>query len=304
MVAFETVSRGLALASGMPSLRTKIFASNEALKIVGDFLPARNPNDDARPISNTDLPRSFVYLHGLKSTRSGRKSDLLVEKMGGFASVARFDFRGHGDSEGTLENDLAASGLLSDCCGVLDEADGRAGADFDKRHVLVGSSMGGFVALWTAALYPERVAGIVLLAPAVAMKEFLAQNLNPDDGGIEIPSAWVPEGAIHMGPQFLKDFEIFEHFMSSKDFATSADLLASVLISTMKRVGRVIPIYCAHGGKDDVLDWKVTEKFMKQLADAFPNESKFVFRLVKDGDHRLAEDSASIYNEAILHLQS
>jgi len=155
--------------------------NNGGLKIVGDLFSASLESSSLRTGS------SFVYLHGLKSVRASVKSDALRDKVVGElprCSVIRFDFRGHGDSCGDLKTaDFTLTGLLSDCSSVLNEIDRMN--NNPQRYILVGSSLGGFVACWMACLYPERVAGLVLLAPGIGLKESWQQLINKRTGEIE-----------------------------------------------------------------------------------------------------------------------
>jgi len=269
--------------------------NNGGLKIVGDLFSASLESSSLRTGS------SFVYLHGLKSVRASVKSDALRDKVVGelpCCSVTRFDFRGHGDSCGDLKTaDFTLTGLLSDCSSVLNEIDRMN--NNPQRYILVGSSLGGFVACWMACLYPKRVAGLVLLAPGIGLKESWQQLINKRTGEIEIPSDWVSDGFIRISSNFLKDFDHRYFNTNSETKLSSAGVLASRLANTMKRIGRVIPIYCAHGDKDDVLDWWISERFIATLREEMSNDTHFIFDRVTNGDHRLADDVHDIYDKAI-----
>jgi pimeloyl-ACP methyl ester carboxylesterase len=72
-----------------------------------------------------------------------------------------YDARGSGRSDRPTEPErYQATELVADTLAVLD----AVGAD---RAVLVGNSLGGLVAYLTAALYPDRVAGLVLISATV-----------------------------------------------------------------------------------------------------------------------------------------
>lgn len=72
-----------------------------------------------------------------------------------------FDARGSGRSDRPAEpSQYQVDELVADALAVLD----TAGAD---RAVLVGNSLGGLVAYLTAALRPDRVAGLVLISATV-----------------------------------------------------------------------------------------------------------------------------------------
>ncbi|WP_083458963.1 alpha/beta fold hydrolase [Jiangella muralis] len=71
-----------------------------------------------------------------------------------------YDARGSGRSDRPAEPErYRVTELVADTLAVLD----AAGAD---RAVLVGNSLGGLVAYLTAALHPDRVAGLVLISAA------------------------------------------------------------------------------------------------------------------------------------------
>jgi pimeloyl-ACP methyl ester carboxylesterase len=84
--------------------------------------------------------------------------------------MLRFDYSGHGLSEGDLLH-ASIGDWLEEAAAVLD----RIG---ERRAILVGSSMGGWIALLLArklvqAGMRERLAGLVLIAPAFDMTERL-----------------------------------------------------------------------------------------------------------------------------------
>jgi pimeloyl-ACP methyl ester carboxylesterase len=81
-----------------------------------------------------------------------------AELLAGDHHVIAADRRGYGDSPVSTTPFTHVEDLLA----LLDRAGG------DGPAWLVGSSMGGQVALDTAVLHPDRVAGLVLVAPAVS----------------------------------------------------------------------------------------------------------------------------------------
>jgi pimeloyl-ACP methyl ester carboxylesterase len=140
---------------------------------------------------------TFVWLGGFKSDMSGTKAQALAawarERGQGFV---RFDYYGHGRSGGRFE-DGVISRWLGDTLAVLDGLT-------TGPLVLVGSSMGGWLALLAARARPERMAGLLLIAPAPDFTERLMwPSLSPaqqrqlmDEGRIELPSAYAPEPTV------------------------------------------------------------------------------------------------------------
>jgi pimeloyl-ACP methyl ester carboxylesterase len=81
----------------------------------------------------------------------------VAEALHGRAALVAYDRRGFGETPPSAEEFSHVDDLLA----VLDEVT-------DAPAWLVGSSVGGGVALDAAISAPDRVAGLVLLAPAVS----------------------------------------------------------------------------------------------------------------------------------------
>jgi pimeloyl-ACP methyl ester carboxylesterase len=100
----------------------------------------------------------LVFLGGFRSDMTGTKAVYLEDwARAAGRGYLRFDYSGHGASSGRFE-DLCIGDWLADSIAALDLTAGP--------QVLVGSSMGGWLALLLARARPERVAGLVLIAPA------------------------------------------------------------------------------------------------------------------------------------------
>lgn len=137
---------------------------------------------------------TFVWLGGFKSDMAGTKAQSLAEwaQRRGQAFV-RFDYSGHGQSGGAFE-DGSISRWLGDALAAIDGL--TAGP-----LVLVGSSMGGWLALLAAKARPERVAGLLLIAPAADFTDRLMwPGFSPEqrqrlmaEGRLELPSQYAPE---------------------------------------------------------------------------------------------------------------
>lgn len=96
----------------------------------------------------------LVCLPGL--TRNGRDFGHLAARYATSRFVVRLDFRGRGES--SYDPDALTytpQNYALDTIGVLD----ALGVD---RAVLLGTSLGGSVAMLTACLHPERIAGVIL----------------------------------------------------------------------------------------------------------------------------------------------
>lgn len=101
----------------------------------------------------------IVFLTGLRSDMAGDKATCLqafAQSHG--RAFLRFDYSGHGASEGRFEDGTIGAWA----------EDARAAIDAltEGPQVIVGSSMGGWIALLLARAMPERVRALVLIAAA------------------------------------------------------------------------------------------------------------------------------------------
>jgi pimeloyl-ACP methyl ester carboxylesterase len=136
---------------------------------------------------------TFVWLGGFRSDMAGTKAQALADWAAAREQAfVRFDYSGHGRSGGRFE-DGTLSRWLGDTLAVLETIPGPL--------VMVGSSMGGWIALLAARALPQRVAGLLLIAPAADFTERLMwRKLNAKEqrqilahGRIEQPSEYAPE---------------------------------------------------------------------------------------------------------------
>ncbi len=207
-----------------------------------------------------------VWLSGFKSDMSGTKAMALnawARDRG--RTYTRFDYFGHGTSSGDFR-DGTVTRWLADSLAVIDEVT-------EGPQVLVGSSMGGWIATLAALARPERVAGLMLIAPAADFTEELMWKAMPDDIRREImkrgvwhrPSAYEPNpypitrGLIEDGRKHL--------------------ILSG-------RIGVTCPVRVLQGMADPDVPWRHAMRLVEQI-----ESSDVIVELIKDGDHRLSRPS-------------
>ena len=135
-----------------------------------------------------------VWLGGYKSDMTGTKAAYLSDwaKVNDRAYL-RFDYSGHGASDGAFEEGCIST-WLADAVIALEQLT-------DGPQILVGSSMGAWIAAHLALKFPERIAGIVFIAPAPDFTERLMySSMDEDtkealhrDGKIEEPTEYSDE---------------------------------------------------------------------------------------------------------------
>lgn len=135
-----------------------------------------------------------VFLGGFKSDMTGTKAQFLeawAAETG--RAFLRFDYSGHGQSSGTFEAGSIGDWAEDAAAAIMELTEGKV--------VLVGSSMGGWIALLLARRHPEKVAGLVGIAAA---PDFTEDSMWADmddqtrtrllaDGRIELPSDYADE---------------------------------------------------------------------------------------------------------------
>jgi esterase len=125
----------------------------------GDSSSTSHGNSHGRhvDVTSTTSPPPVLLLHGLLGSKRNfaslgtSLSDLLVNKR----PILALDLRNHGDNI-DFRTDMSYEAMAMDVLAFLD-------AYNHKQVVLVGHSMGAKVASTLALLYPDRVAGLVVL---------------------------------------------------------------------------------------------------------------------------------------------
>ncbi len=204
----------------------------------------------------------IVWLGGFRSEMAGTKAQALADWAAARGQAfLRFDYFGHGASSGDFRHGTVTR-WRADALAVIDEL--TLGP-----LVLVGSSMGGWLACLAALSRPERVRGLVLIAPAADFTERLiwpgldaqARRAIETEGVWMRPSAYGDPGPITR--------ELIE------DGRRWSILPGPVPITA--------PVHILQGGADPDVPWR--HGLDLALAIGLDN---LVFTLIGDGDHRLS----------------
>ncbi len=205
---------------------------------------------------------TVVWLGGFRSDMLGGKAQALAEwaERTGRAFL-RFDYFGHGESEGDF-----AEGTIGrwreDALGIIDELT-------EGPLVLVGSSMGGWIACLAALARPQRVRALVLVAPAADFTSELMETAMPAEARAQISATGVWLRPSDYGAPYPITHALIEEGRSW------AILGGPVKID--------IPVRILQGAADSDVPWL----HALRLAEAITSPD-LVFTLIKDGDHRLS----------------
>lgn len=213
-----------------------------------------------------------VLMHGFGASRGGTKVSLFMELLDERSVPwAALDATAHGDSTGQA-HDLSIARLIDDLGSAVDHL--RSEEGWTGRLALVGSSMGGVAAAWTAAERLPETAGLFLVAPAMRLVDRLLQSLEPGQA-----EEWERSGRLsrdHRGWDHELGWELVADWQRRDHEALPARL--------------PMPITLVQGERDDRVPLIDAETF----AASAPNT-----RLVQipDGDHRLHEHLPLIARE-------
>jgi pimeloyl-ACP methyl ester carboxylesterase len=212
----------------------------------------------------------LFWLGGYKSDMKGTKAAALADWAAEASrACVRFDYSGHGESEGAF-TDGTIGRWLADGLAVFD-------ACCEGPQILIGSSMGGWLALlltrelkWRGYNGAAAIAGMVLIAPAVDFtEELMWKRFTPeikreleDNGVWARPSQYSPE-------PYLVTRRLIEEGREH--------LLLGSLIETG------CPVRILQGVEDPDVPWRHAVELTSRLAS-----DDVVLTLVKDGDHRLS----------------
>lgn len=144
----------------------------------------------------------IVFLGGFMSDMSGTKAvHLEAAARARGRAFLRLDYSGHGASSGAFDEGCITD-WTADAVAVI-EACSRG------PQILVGSSMGGWIALLIARKLPERVAGLVTIAAA---PDFTEDSMWAGMNDIE-RAKLVREGRIFMPSDYDAPYTITHHLI-------------------------------------------------------------------------------------------
>ena len=227
--------------------------------------------------SGARLP-GVVFLGGFMSDMEGGKAlhlEATCRERG--QQYTRLDYRGHGQSGGVFA-DAGISDWAGDAAAVIE-------AVTSGPQVLVGSSMGGWIMLLAAKLFPARVRGLVGIAPApdfvLRMEDALSDEQKADLASQGYTSRPTP--------------------YSDDPYIISRRLLddgKQNLVLTGGGHPFAGPVRILHGMEDDAVPWQNSLELMEKLASA---DVRVTF--VKGGDHRLSEpDQLEMLDAAVCEV--
>ncbi len=205
---------------------------------------------------------TVVFLPGFRSDMTGDKATALAAFCAerGHAML-RFDYSGHGASGGRFE-DGTVGRWTEDALTVIDRLT-------EGPLILVGSSMGGWIALLAALARPGRVAALIGIAAAPDFTERLMWQAMTAEQRLKL----VRDGVFQRPSEYGEPYPITRALI---DDGRTRQLLNAP-------IGLDCPVRLLHGQADADVPWRTA----LHIADRLRSRDVEVV-LVKDGDHRLS----------------
>ena len=216
----------------------------------------------------------IVWLGGFKSEMTATKASALDDwsARAGHAFV-RFDYFGHGASSGDFRHGTITR-WRDDALAIIDELT-------TGRQILVGSSMGAWLALLAALARPQRLAALLLIAPAVDFTQSLLWN--------------------RLDANMQEEILTKGEWLRPTIYGSEPYPITRTLIEDGRKhllLGRAInlscPIRIVQGMEDPDVPWMHAVKLVEALG---PDTH---LTLVKNGDHRLSKPHELALIEQIL----
>lgn len=207
----------------------------------------------------------LVWLCGYHSDMSGTKASMMdrfAYDMG--ISSLRFDYSGTGVSSGNFED-----GTISKW---LDDAKAIIAQKTKGEIILVGSSMGGWIALLLSQIFKPRIKAMVLIAPAPDFTQDLMWN--------------------KFSKEIQNEMKAKGYYLRASDYDENGYKITLDLIEDGRKnlvlgapIDINIPIRILHGKLDADVPFARSIDLMETL-----KSDDVQLTLVKNGDHRLSND--------------
>ncbi|MDO4466935.1 MAG: alpha/beta hydrolase [Bacillota bacterium] len=201
------------------------------------------------------MSHGFMGDMGYKETSNYPILQALLNNKG--FSTIRFDYNGHGKSDGAQENMTVLNEIL-DLFAVIRFVKEKG----HKRIFLLGHSQGGVVSSMVAGYFKDQIEALVLMAPAAALKD---DAINGTCMGIKYDPYNVPA--------FVN---LHDMFKLGGEYIRTAQTLPIFEVAGLYEG----PVCLIHGKSDEVVNYKYSEKYH----EVYKNSE---LHLVEGEDHNI-----------------
>lgn len=203
-----------------------------------------------------------ILMHGFTGNKESTMLTTIADTLqaNGIA-VIRFDFNGHGKSEGKFE-DMTVPNEIEDAKDVFNYA---KALPFVSKVAIMGHSQGGVVASMLAGELNSEVAAVALAAPAAVLREDAIRGNNQGTQYDPLnPPATVPiRNGLSIGRNYIKTAQTLPIYETAAKYQG--------------------PAIIVHGTGDVVVPWSYGERYHQ----IWPNSE---FHLLPGFDHGFSQD--------------
>lgn len=207
--------------------------------------------------------KTVVFLHGLLSDKRGTKSQYLANycKKKNYSFLC-FDFRGHGMSSGNF-TDYGIGDWYKDLCNVIKSLK-------INNIILIGSSMGGWVAMLYSLRFPKKVKKLIGIASA---PDFTTDLIMKELTKLEKKRLKMNE---------IVEKKINKHFT----FKYSPKLFLNSKGHLIKNINKVYrgDVILFHGSEDTTVPYDFNNKFFKNK-----NFPMLINITIRKADHSMSD---------------
>lgn len=215
-----------------------------------------------------------IFLHGLMSDMSGLKASFFENycKKHHYNYI-KFDNFGHGKSSGEFLDQTINCWLMGLQL-VLDQI-------AEQPAIIIGSSMGAWIAMLATLKFPNKVKSLICIAPAIDFtEELIWQKLSEIEKKQMEEQGWLE----------ITGKNCYDKYPIAYQLILEA---RNHLLLNLNNINLNIPIHLIHGMQDLDVPYTISTRLAEKITS-----DRLVIKLIKNGDHRLAreEDLAIISN--------
>ncbi len=209
------------------------------------------------PLKNNETCPMVILMHGFTSSKDESLLVAIADKLKekGIASI-RFDFNGHGQSEGDFQN-MTVLNEIEDAKKIYEYVNSLP---YVNKIALLGHSQGGVVsAMLAGELGSEKISRLVLLAPAGIIPDgSLSGNIMGNTFDPLNPPEYISVLGHKLGADYIKTAQTLPIYETASLYTG--------------------PAFVIHGTNDEVVPYEYGERFV----DGYSNGT---LHLLENDDH-------------------
>ena len=209
----------------------------------------------------------IIFFSGFKSDMKGSKAQYIYKWCKeNNVECTIFDYSGHGNSSEDFIN-CDISNWIEDGMDIISEIT-------TNPQILIGSSMGAWIAIKIALLIPKKIKGIITIAAAPDFTKILWENILDQKQ---------KENMLKNGHISIKSHYDKNGYVITKKLINSGNknlILNDALLSFN------FPIKLLHGAIDAEVNWSNSLDIFNKINS---NDAELI--IIKNGDHRLSSEN-------------